>query len=254
MSGGVNPTGRLLRTAGGLLLMAALSALASAEPPPKDKGSATDPPPPPSDSPLVKRVIDARKEYRDSLWKLRQHYYQTKNEKKLKMVEEELRQFHLMIKQAYIPELDVAVDSVQGTKNVPEANELFRKALFYKTKGGYGDTFVENQHRAEVQFQLILEKYPDCDKIGDVAYQLGQIYEGRGFQQSDRAVIYYERSWQWNPQGRTDARLRAARLYDRQLKQRDQALRLYNEVRTHDINPAHVEEAEKRIAELTGGR
>jgi tetratricopeptide (TPR) repeat protein len=250
-AGSVNAVSRSLRSAAGLLLVAGLSAVA-AEPtkertPPGEAVAA-------GDIPLVKRVIDARREYRDSLWKLRQYYKETKNEKKLRMVEEELRQFHLLIKQAYIPELDVAVESVQGTKNVPKANELFREALAYKTRGGYGDTFIENQHRAEVLFQIILEKYPDCDKIGDVAYQLGLIYEGRAFQQYDRAVIYFERSWEWNPQTRTDARLRAARIYDRQLKQRDKAVKLYNEVENQDINPAHIEEAKRRITELTGSR
>jgi TolA-binding protein len=123
----------------------------------------------------------------------------------------------------------------------------------YKGKG-FGDDFVLNQRRAEVYFREILEKYPNSDKIADVAYQLGDIYESRAFKQYDRAARYFERSFQWVKGSRTDARLRAATLYDRQLNERGKAIELYREEIAHDTDADRIRQAERRLGELTGNR
>ena len=70
--------------------------------------------------------------------------------------------------------------------NVREANDLYRPAMEYKGKG-FGNDYILNQRRAEMLLREILEKYPNSDKIADVAYQLGDIYESRAFKQYDRA-------------------------------------------------------------------
>ena len=135
--------------------------------------------------------------------------------------------------------------------NVKEANDLYRSAMEYKGKG-FGDDYVLNMRRSELLFREILEKYPNSDKIGDVAYQLGDIYEGRAYRQYDRAAKYFERSFQWVKGSRTDARLRAATLYDKQLNERSKAIELYRAVIDHDTDPDRLKQAEKRLAELNG--
>ena len=100
----------------------------------------------------------------------------------------------------------------------------------------------------------ILEKYPNSDKIADVAYQLGDIYESRAYKQYDRAAKYFERSFQWVKGSRTDARLRAAVLYDKQLNERAKAIELYREVIAHDTDADRIHQAERRLGELTGNR
>jgi TolA-binding protein len=106
--------------------------------------------------------------------------------------------------------------------------------------------------RTELLLREVLEKYPNSDKIGDVAYQLGELYESRAYKQYDRAARYYERSFQWVKGSRSDARLRAAVLYDKQLNERSKAVELYRSVVEHDTNPEHIKQAEKRVGELTG--
>src|SRR5262249_51934801 len=119
---------------------------------------------------------------------------------------------------------------------------------------GYGTDYIDNQRRAELLFQKILSQYPQSNKISDVAYQLGDIYESKAYRQYKRSAAYFERCFQWNPQTQLDARLRAARLYDRQLKERAHAIDLYKEITTHETDPRRIQEATKRISELTAQR
>jgi TolA-binding protein len=205
----------------------------------------------PSDIESVERVLAARRELQVSLEKLRAHYLAVGDLERAGWAEEELRQFHRIQKQAYRLELDVPPPTLQAAYNIPEANELYRRAMTYKDKG-WGTDFIDNQRRAELLFQQILTNYPQSDKIDDAAYQLGDIYESRVYRQYRRAAQYFERCFQWNTNTQFDARLRAARLYDRYLQERSRAMELYREVTTHETDPKRIAEAQKRIADLSG--
>jgi tetratricopeptide (TPR) repeat protein len=221
---------------------------------PKKNNTETIPPPPANDVELVERLIAARKEYEHSLKVLHEHYHRTGDKQRSQWVEKELMNYHLLWKPSYNLDVkDVPPTNLEAKVNVREANELFRAAMEYKGKG-FGDEFVLNQRRAEVYFREILEKYPNSDKIADVAYQLGDLYESRAFRQYDRAARYYERSFQWVKGSRTDARLRAAVLYDRHLNERGRAIELYREEIAHDTDADRIRQAEKRLGELTGNK
>jgi hypothetical protein len=207
-----------------------------------------------SDVEAVERTLAARKEYELSLRKLREHYDKAGDKLRVKWAEDELMGFHLLNKPSYNLDVqDVPPPSLEAKVNVKEANALFREAMDYKGRG-LGSDYVLNMRRAEVLLREILEKYPNSDKIGDVAYQLGELYESRSYRQYDRAARYYERSFQWVKGSRTDARLRAAMLYDNQLNERSKAIELYRSVVEHDLDPGRIKAAERRLAELTGGR
>ncbi len=201
---------------------------------------------------LVEGVIKARKDYWVALDKLRQHYVAAHEIEKAKWVEDEVKSYHRMMKYSYRLDVkDVPPPTLQPKQNVTEANNLFRRAIDYQNRGT-GEELLDNQRRAEILFQAILEKYPDSDKIAETAYHLGDIYEHyRPRPQYERAAAYYERSFQWNKASATDARLRAAKLYDFELKRLDKAKELYRSVMNHDTNPSRVEEAERRLTELS---
>jgi hypothetical protein len=201
---------------------------------------------------LVESVIKARKDYWAALDKLHKHYISTNDIEKTKWVEEELKAYHRMMKYSYRLDVrDVPPPTLQPKQNVTEANNLFRRAVDYKAKGT-GDELIDNQRRAEILLQAILEKYPESDKIAEAAYHLGDLYEHyKPRPQFERAAAYYERSFQWNKASATDARLRAAKLYDHELKMLDKAKELYRSVMNHDTNPARVEDAEQRLKELS---
>ena len=108
-----------------------------------------------------------------------------------------------------------------------------------------------DQRRAELLFQRLLDKYPESDKIGETAYQLGDIYEKyKPTPQYQHAAVYFERSVQWNRVGSSDARMRAAKIYDAHLKDREKAKALYKDIITHDTDNNRM--AEARIS--YGGR
>lgn len=207
-------------------------------------------PRPSSDMELVERLLAARRDYQVSLEQLRAHYLGAGDVERARWVEEELRQYHRVPKQAYRLELDVPPPTLQASQNIPEANELYRRAMSFKDKG-WGTEYADNQRRAELLLQQLLAKYPQSDKIGDAAYQLADIYESKPYRQYRRAAVYFERSFQWNPNTQLDARIRAARLYDRQLLERSKAVELYREVVSHETDQRRLQEAQKRLAELS---
>lgn len=219
---------------------------AQAQPPAKaTKGGKT------TDVELVERLIASRKEYQQSLENLRAHYIQASDIERARWAEEELLQFHRISKPAYRLELDVPPPTLKPEQNIPEANDLIKRALQYKDKG-WGTDYIDNQRRAELLLQKLLTNYAQSDKIDHAAYLLGDIYESKAYKQLDRAARYYERCFQWNPKTHTDARLRAAHLYEK--TDRAHAIEIYKDVVGTEIDNARIEEAKKRIAELGGSR
>jgi len=205
---------------------------------------------PATDDALVERVVAARREYQLSLERLRAHYISVNDTKRAFWAEEELLSYHRILKQSYRIDIgDVPPPTLEPKFNIPDANKLYREALKFKDKG-FGSDYVDNQRTSEQMLQQLLTLYPRCDKIGEAAYQLGEIYESKAFRQYERAAAYYERSFQWNKTSQSDARLRAARLYDKVLRNEPKALQLYREVIDHDTDDARVKEAERRLGEL----
>jgi TolA-binding protein len=207
-----------------------------------------------SDVELVEKNLAARKEYENSLKKLWEHYKRTGDKQRTKWVEDELMGFHLVTKPSYNLDVqDVPPPTLEAKTNIRDANDLYKAAMEYKGRG-IGNDYVLNMRRTEVLFREVLEKHPASDKISDVAYQLGEVYESRAYKQYDRAARYFERSFQWKKGTNSDARLRAAVLYDRMLNERTKATALYKEVVEHDTDPDRIKVAEKRLTELTGGK
>lgn len=206
-----------------------------------------------SDLKMVRDLMDSRTRYQTMLEQLRAYYLTAGDVERARWAEDELRQYHRIPKQAFRLDLEVQAPTLKAAVNVPEANELYRRALAYKDRG-WGNDYVDNQHRAELLLQQLLNNYPQSDKIGDAAYQLGDIYESRVYKQYRRAASYFERTFQWNPTTQLDARLRAARLYDRNLIERKRARELYQEIMTHDTDQKRLAEAQRRLTELGNQR
>jgi tetratricopeptide (TPR) repeat protein len=200
---------------------------------------------------FVERVLLARRDYQKSLEALRGQYLRAGDFERAKWAEEELRSFHRIPHHAYRLDLDVPHPGLQGNTNIVEANRLYTEAMKYKDKG-WGLDYTDNQRRAELLFQKILTQYPQSNKISDVAYQLGDVYESKAYKMYKRAAAYFERCFQWNPQTQLDARLRAARLYDRHLQERARAIEIYREITTHETDPKRLTEAQKRLGDLSG--
>jgi tetratricopeptide (TPR) repeat protein len=230
----------------GLVLLCAPLLVAQTAPKDKDKDKGKGGK---SDVEGVERLLSARKEYQTTLETLRAHYIATGDIERARWAEEELVQFHRIPKHAFVLGLDAPPPTLQAHQNIPEANNLYVRAMTFKDKG-WGTDYIDNQRRAELLLQQMLTNYPQSDKISDAAYQLGDLYEGKAYQQFDRAALYFERCYQWNPKTQHDARLRAARLYERRVNERAKAIEIYKEITTHETDAKRIEEAQRRLAEL----
>ncbi|MGF1582013.1 MAG: tol-pal system YbgF family protein [Gemmataceae bacterium] len=212
-------------------------------------GDGSDDSQPKSDLALVERLLVARREYRKTLEKLRAFYIEQGTLDKAKWAEEELIGFHRVTKRAFRLELDVPPPTLRGKVNVLKANRLYILAMGYKGKG-WGSDYTDNQRRAELLLRQLITQYPQSNRISDAAYQLGDLYEKKPYQHYKRAALYFERCYQWNPMTQFDARLRAARIYDKNLLNRDRAIDIYKEAARKEADQARVEEALGRIKEL----
>lgn len=202
-----------------------------------------------ADIALVKRVIAARRDYQMALEQLLAHYSAAGDSERERWAEDELKQFHRVPKAAYILDLDIAGPGLRPDQNVAAANDLYRRALSYKGRG-FGADYADNVIRTELLLQQLLSQYPTSNKCSDAAFQLADIYENRKPPQHRRAAVYYERCVQWNPMTQSDARIRAARIYDRQLREPAKALELYKAVLNNESDERRRQEAQRRVTEL----
>ena len=163
--------------------------------------------------------------------------------------------YHLMWKPSYNLDVkDVPPPTLEAKVNVHEANELYRAAMEYKGKG-FGDDYVLNQRRAEMLLPRDPGEVPELgqDRATWPTNSATSTRAGRTSSTTGRRK-YFERSFQWVKGSRTDARLRAAMLYDRQLNERAKAIELYREEIAHDTDADRIKQAERRLGELTGNR
>jgi hypothetical protein len=208
----------------------------------------------PSDIELVEKLLIARRDYQRTLELLRAFYLKNGDPEREKWAKDELIEYHRINHQAYRLDLDVPPPTLQAASNIPEANKLIADAKGkYKDKG-FGNDYIDNQRRAELLLQHLLTQYPTSNKIGEAAYLLGDIYESSACKQYRRAAVYFERCFQWNPAAPMDARIRAARLYDKKLNDHSHAGELYQEITTHETDPKQIEEAQKRLNQLRGNK
>ena len=198
---------------------------------------------------LVEKLMVARKDYQNILQQVRTYYRQVGDNEKLSWAEEELKEYHMMLRYPYIKDLICPPPTLQGTVNIREANDLFERALKYKDHG-WSTEYVANQRRAEILFQELITKYPQSDKISSAAYMLGDIYESKAFNMPRPAAWFFERCFQWDTRTKHDALIRAARIYDHKLKETGTALEFYGWVYESQVDPAQRAEAQKRRNEL----
>lgn len=241
---------RLVSYAGAAVLGLAVTAAGQSPPyniaSPKGQAQANT-----GDIELVEKLQACRRDYQVCLEQLRAHYIAAGDLEHAKWAEDELRAYHRITKQAFRLDLDVPPPTLRASQNIPEANELYKRAMQYKGQG-FGTDYIDNQRRAELLLQQLLTSYPQSDKIGDAAYQLGDVYESKANKQYRRAALYFERCCQWHENTQCDARLRAARLYDKHLMERGKAAELYRDVTMHETDPKRLQEAQKRLGELSG--
>ena len=208
----------------------------------------------PTEAVLAEGVIDARQGYLDAIEALVNHYSETQEDFRARLldnVRERLDPVHqyMYVEAAALPPADMRPELVYA-----EADALYADALKLYKRGSVVPLWpnYKLQRQALTKFLELVRTYPDSTKIAYSAFYIGQIYKNY-FQQYHRAVMWYERAWQWDPTIPRPARYQAAVITDWRLSDRAKAVELYRQVLVHEaeLSDTNSEIARKRIAELS---
>ncbi|MHC4646260.1 MAG: tetratricopeptide repeat protein [Planctomycetota bacterium] len=202
---------------------------------------------------LVEEVAIKRELYRQSLRTLVEYYRKTGNNTKLQWARKELAGLNSMPKYNYIIEATVAGPDLRVAASIPEADYMYQNAVQIEKKAG---TILKDDNMLRLAlagYNQVIRMYPSSDKIDDAAYRAGGICEH--FKDYSIALLYYQRTYQWDRDTVYPARFREGFIYDKHLHDRAKALAAYQRamesIRMEGEHYQWEEFAKKRIAELT---
>jgi len=203
---------------------------------------------------IVEQMAVNRQAYRQGLELLAGFYVRTGNNMKLEWANKELAALNTIPKYNYIIEANVAPANLKVSASIPDADDLYYDAQqIDKNAGTLPILKNENQLRLALEkYRELIRKHPSSDKIDDAAYGAGVIHEY--FKDYSIALLYFKRTFQWDPDTPHPARFRAARILDKDLHRNDEALQLYQQAvkieGQYDRYREWKEYAENRIREL----
>ncbi len=201
---------------------------------------------------IVEQVAKNRQAYRQALELLVGHYTRMGNNMKLRWAKKELAGLDGVLQYNYIVEAGLAGPNLKASTQIFAADVFYAEALKLEEKAK-GLIFIVDEgllRRALDKYNQLIRYYPTSDKIDDAAYRAGKIYEH--FKEYSIAVLYYQRSYQWDPETIHPAMFKAAYILDRRLHRMAEALELYREVVENEgLSINYREFAEMRITEIT---
>lgn len=201
---------------------------------------------------LIEQMALNRQAYRQGLELLIKYYTRMGNNMKLQWAKKELAGLDSVVQYNYIVEAETKAN-LKADTSISEADALYDEALQIEKKAA--TLFLKDGKMlrlALTKYNQLIEKHGSSDKIDDAAYRAAGIYEH--FKDYTLAVLYYKRVHQWDPYTVHPARYRAAKILDKRLHQRTEALELYRQVIGDEAVPQTYRDfAQIRISELTKG-
>jgi tetratricopeptide (TPR) repeat protein len=201
---------------------------------------------------IVEQVVTNREAYRRTLKSLVDYYTNTGNDMKLAWAEKELRSLDKTRQYHYIIEASVAGPNLKPTASIEMANYIYEDAV---RREKLAKRFIiiidDDQLRVALgKYNEVIKRYPTSDKIDGCAFRAAGIYEY--FKDYTIALLYYQRTWEWNPQTPYLAEFKAACILDLQLSRRGEALELYQKaVKKGGLTEDEKKFVEERIAILS---
>jgi tetratricopeptide (TPR) repeat protein len=205
---------------------------------------------------IVEQVAVNRQAYHKGLEELAEYYRKTGNSMKLDWARKELGALDATPQYNYIIEAGVAGPELKASESIPAADELYSQAVAMEEKAGALVVVKDDNllRKALEKYNLLIRKYPSSDKIGDAAYRAAGIYVH--FKDYTIAMLYLQRTYEWDPETPYPARFEVAYIFDEYLHRRAEALDAYQQamkaLRNEYEFPVWRQYAEKRIAELSG--
>jgi tetratricopeptide (TPR) repeat protein len=201
---------------------------------------------------IIEQMAVNRLAYRQYLESLVAHYKKTGDNMKLRWAESELKRLNRIPQYNYIVEASVAGPNLKAKDSDNSANYMYDEAYrLEKVAKRLVLIIDENLLRVALdKYNQVIRQYPTSDKIDDAAFRAAGIFEY--FKDYTIALLYYQRTYQWDPATIHPARFKAAYILDEYLSRRAEALELYQQaIKKENLSKEWKELAEKRIAELT---
>jgi len=204
-----------------------------------------------SEADIIEQMAINRQAYRNGLESLMVHYDKTGNNMKLGWAKGEMKKLDKVPQYNYIIEGIVAGPNLKAGPSIAEAELMYIKALrLEKKKKFIIFTHEDNLRLALNKYNQLIRRHPSSDRIDDAAYKAGRIYEY--FKDYTIALLYYQRTYQWDARTVYPARFKAAYILDRHLRRRAEALKLYQDaLKKENLSEERREFVERRIRELT---
>lgn len=204
---------------------------------------------------LVEAVVTHRRQYKRSLYRLRDFYERRGHATKLSWAEFEIKGLRNVKPFRYLIDAEVPNASLNPVSSIEEADRLYARGLALMKQGGHGVPALYREDRmiqaSEVLRELVI-RFPESDKIDDAAFLLGEIHKEYLPDQEMIALKWYEKAWMWDPGTPHPARFQAAVVSDYRLHDRDRALELYQAVIDHETSiESNTRFAMRRIYELS---
>ncbi len=201
---------------------------------------------------IIEQMAADRQAYRNSLSSLVEYYRSSGNNMKLTWAEKELKALDDMPQYTYIVQAVVAGPDLRPTDNIAEAELMYRDAVQTEKDARRLIVVIDDDllRLALDKYNNLIRSYPTSDKIDDAAYRAAGILEH--YRDYTLALMYYQRTYQWDPETSYPAKYKAAYILDTYLGANAEALELYQEfVKTQGVDPQLKVFAEARIKDLT---
>lgn len=203
---------------------------------------------------LVEQVVISRRAWQAALGQLADLYDRKNMSFKRAMIGSVQRRFDPIRTYDYLLHAEIPPATLRPDHPDEAADRLFERALKLHRQGKPLPlvTDYKKQRQALLLFRQLVDEHPSSTKIALAAYYIADIYK-EYFNENLRAVQWYQRAWQWDPNILKPARFQAAVAYDLRLAHYGKAVELYREVIKHEqFNSSNVSFATQRIKELTG--
>ena len=208
-----------------------------------------------SEADLIEQMTEKRTGYRAYLESLVEHYKHIGNSMKLAWAKDELKKLDEIPQYRYIIEASVAGPDLRAGYSIAKAELVYLKAQQLEHRAKKLVVLVNaNLLRAALdKYGSLIKQYPTSDRIDDAAYRSGSICEH--FKDYSIALLYYQRTYQWNSRTEYPARYKAAYILDRQLNRRAEALDLYEQsLEKEDLSANRRVFIKERIAAITNSQ
>jgi len=205
-----------------------------------------------NESEMVEQIAMNRLAYRQYLETLITYYDRTGKTMQLGWAKRELEALDNVPQYNYIIEAIVAGPGLKASTSIAVADYMYSEALRTEQDArGLVIWVDENKLRLALdKYNQLIRQHPSSDKIDDAAYRAAGISEH--FRDYTIALMYYQRTYQWNPDTTYPARYKAAYIMDAHLSRRSEALELYKQaVKNPTLGENYKEFAQMRIETLT---